>query len=263
MFQPKLLESSELFLKLLEQLTSAYTDEDERWKQFVADVGKRVLINSSLLRVAVEFLCNLPKPQPPRIRKAAQPSQQEYRIRYDREVRKVHLLSCWLKIFRDLRTPNDLTEYLLQLADDAVKRVQLTSDPKDLNLEFHRFYCLGKHLALLGVELSTRYFSLFEMQHSPIVFGCLALMAANRKAVSPLQQDTYFRVALDQIDSPWRNINDLAFFLVVQFARMRNPQITEVLARFIRSGQQYPSLMALSILHMFCLQYEAQEEAER
>jgi len=103
-----------------------------------------------------------------------------------------------------------------------VPRVLQATDSKQLNLQFHRFYCLAKHLTLSGVELSNRYFSLLEMQHSPIVFGCLVLMAGSRRTVPAEQHDTYFKVAVDQIDSPWRNINDLAFYLVVYFARPTN-----------------------------------------
>jgi len=45
-------------------------------------------------------------------------------------------------------------------------------------------------------------------------------MAGNRKSVSLEQYDTYFRVAYEEIDSPWRNISDLSFYLIADFARV-------------------------------------------
>jgi hypothetical protein len=61
-FRPKVLESRELLITLLEQLTSAYTDEDDRWRQFVGDVGKRLLtFGTQQLKEAIDFLCEPPK----------------------------------------------------------------------------------------------------------------------------------------------------------------------------------------------------------
>lgn len=59
--------------------------------------------------------------------------------------------------------PCKIKEYLLELADQLVQRIHQSPDPKELNMQFHRFYCIAKHLALNEVELSSRFFSLFEM----------------------------------------------------------------------------------------------------
>lgn len=181
----------------------------------------------------------------------ANPSLQSRKCEEERIVRSLHILTRWLKCYPSSAAT---LQVICDCCSGVVSQLHQPQALKPLNLLFHKYYLLSKHLCLSHCELSYEYFSLLELCYPPISYSVLVLIASNRGQISG--SDTHFTAVLTQVDSPWKNIQELALLLLGYFAQPGIDRLQQFLAQALLGPEMFRRVVGLGILYRVCTEYQ-------
>lgn len=88
-------------------------------------------------------------------------------------------------------------------------------------------------------------------------------MASNRKLIPVEQYDSHFKVAMTEVSSPWKNIQEISLLLLAHFARPDNSSLPSVLTELLSADEVYKRLIGLSILNNLADQFDQLPSSSR